>query len=136
MGFVDDSVARKEIDDFWALLTKLAKAQNERIRTGADNDSSSVDFFELVRGWYSDGAFNLATDGWYMRGRDGFEHKGFLCLRGDRLMKKIHKIMPAATPNEVRQSLLAHKALWLDGEGKNKRVCNQRVIGIPLKKLK
>jgi hypothetical protein len=135
-GFVDDVTAQKEIHDFWLLLTKLIKAQNERANNEPAGNSAAVDYFELISGWYRDGAFKLASDAESVRGHDGFEHKGLLCLRGYRLIMKIRKVAPAATPNEVRDSLLAHKALWLDGEGKNKRVCNQRFIGILIKKLK
>jgi hypothetical protein len=124
---------------FVELLTRLVKAQHERVKQGDSNSPSTVDAFKLIRSLYKSDSLRLAKN----RRRfdetpekyDGLIHKGLLCLRGEQLLARLKRMGYAHTLSDVRNALISKEALYLDSEGKNKKLGNKRVYGIYLKKL-
>ena len=62
-------------------------------------------------------------------------HKGLLCLRGEKMLARFQKMGYANTLSDIRNALIVREALYLDSEGKNKKIGNMRVYGIYLNKL-
>jgi hypothetical protein len=139
-GFTSPNEEQRHYSSFRNLLTNLIKEQDNRVRQGNYNESDAVDYLELVRTLHNGRAFYLAKSGKQFDSEpekyDGLIHDGLLCLRGEKLLEKIRRTAPYATLNDVKFALRSGGALWLDGEGKNKKVNQRRFIGIRLKNLK
>ena len=134
--FATPEDARAEHNYFQKFLLELVKKQDGRVKQSKDSEPETADLYELIRMLHKKETFDLAKDIKRFKNHDGLLHEGLLCLRSENLMKHIHKIAPTATLADVRQSLIVKDALWLDGEGKNKKVGQRRFISIPLKKLR
>lgn len=138
-GVLTIETARVERHAFWDLLTNLVKDQDKRTLPSTsvkENRLGNTDYFGLINMWYKDNSFDLAKNVKRLKDHDGIIHKGFLCLRSEKLMQKIQKVVPSATLNDVRRALLEKDALKLDGEGKGMQIGKKRFYGIPLKKLR
>jgi hypothetical protein len=139
-AFTSIENAQAQQRSFEKLLTNLVLEQDNRVQQGKDNTSEKIDFLELIRALYKNDVFRLAKSGKRFDSEpekyDGVVYGGLLCLRGEKLLAKINRTVPCATLKDVKSSLLSGGALWLDGEGKNKKVGQRRFVGIRLKKLK
>lgn len=135
-NFIATETFQHQRSSFENLLTELVREQDVRVKKGNDSEPDKVDYFELICGWYQDNFFDLAEDDKHLRSHDGFKHDGLLCLRSEKLMEKIHRVVPSASYLDVRRALVAKKALWLDRDGKNKKIRQLRFVGIYLSKLK
>lgn len=136
-NFISTESFRAHHGSFETLLTRLVRDQDVRVTQGKESEPEKVDLFELIRGWYQNNLFDLAKDVHHLgSSHDGIKKDELLCLRSDKLMKKVQEVVPSATLTDVRRVLVAKNALWLDGEGKNKKIGQQRFVGIYLSKLK
>lgn len=138
-GVLTTETARAERQAFWDLLTKLVKAQDKRTLPNTmekENKPGNVDYYELIRMWYKEDSFDLAKNADRLKNHDGIIHKELLCLRSEKLLQKIQKVVSTATLNDVRRTLIAKGALKQDGEGKGIQIGKKRFYAIPLEKLR
>lgn len=138
-GVLTTETARAERQAFWDLLTKIVKAQDKRTLPNTmekENKPGNVDYYELIRMWYKEDSFDLAKNADRLKNHDGIIHKELLCLRSEKLLQKIQKVVSTATLNDVRRTLIAKGALKQDGEGKGIQIGKKRFYAIPLEKLR
>lgn len=128
--------AQKQQRSFQNLLVSLVKEQQKRVDQDKSSETGKVDYTALIYTLYKRNAFHLAKSIDKFKDHDGLLHNDLLCLRGENLLSHVQKIAPSASLSEVRHALIAKDALWLDGEGKNKKVGRRRFYAIDLKKLK
>lgn len=125
---------------FLDLLTHLVREQDKRVQQGVKRDSTQVDYLELIRTLYKGDSFHLAKNRKQYESvpdkYDGLIYDELICLRSEQMLNKICQSIPAATCKDVRHALLDKGALWVDAEGKNKKVGQKRFIGIYLKRLR
>ena len=122
------------------MLTRLVIAQDKRIPNNTAEEIVKIDSFKLIRNLIKNKAFVIAKNKkQYTKSPqhyDGLLHKDLLCLRSENLLRKLKKMGYSNTLKDIRNSLIKHEALWLDSEGKNKKIGDLRFIGIYKDKLK
>lgn len=113
-GFITVEEAQNEYLDFGAQLAKLVQAQHARI-TPEKKKSEKLDYLKLIRKLYKSGSFRLAdsVEQFNSDKHDGLIYYGCLCLRGEKLDKKIRKIFREVNSKDIINELLAQNSLKL-----------------------
>lgn len=140
-GFTTTEKAQSHHQGFEKLLTGLVREQNERVNQGSANtEIDAVDPYKLICTLYKSDGFTLAKNKKRfdndLEKYDGLIHDKLLCLRSEKLIEKFKNMGYSTSLSDLRHSLIAKGALWLDGEGKNKKIGQLRVVGIHIDKLK
>lgn len=138
-SFTEPKTIQTQHNSFQNLLLELIKAQNKRVELSADDEFCKVDYLKLIIDIYKNNQFYLAsTPNKFKDKHDGLIHKDLLCLRGEKLMKKINEFIPSASCNEVTDFLITKDALKLVSDKRTIQVsgCNgKRFYAIKLEKL-
>jgi hypothetical protein len=136
IDYITRDIARSESNRFQRMLSDLIHAQDKNVRKSTNDKTEKNNYFELVKAFYNANNFKYAKSADRLDDCDGIVHEKYLCLRGEKLLIKIKRVFPNATIHDIRNSLIEHKSLYLDGEGKNKKIGNKRLYAIPIKMLK
>jgi hypothetical protein len=126
-GFITKETAVAEYNSFGSQLVDLVRAQNSRINPEEGN-RDQVSYLKLIRSLYKGKSFKIAesVEGFDAGKHDGLLHYDCLCLRRERLEKRIRKIIREANINDIVKTLRAQGALKL---GQDKNVV--KIYGLP-----
>ena len=105
--------ATEEYKNFSRYLARLIQAQ--QVRFNQDSNSKSVDYPNFIRYLYHNNSFILAKSkkDFNPSVHDGLIYYDCLCLRGERLKKRLRQLVPNFNFNDCIASLLAAGALKL-----------------------
>lgn len=138
-GFTSSESAQAHHHSFRNILTSLVREQHERVKRAKKVEVAKVDVYKLIRTLYKSGSLELTKNKKRFNSApekyDGLIHGELLCLRGEKLLSLFQKAGYSNTLADIRNDLIAREALYLDSEGKNKKIGNKRVCGIYLNKL-
>lgn len=112
-GFLSTKDVIGEYKDFCCQLEALIIEQHKRCRED-DTGITEVDYLKLIRKLYQSNSFKLAKckDEFDINKHDGLYHyDGYVCLRGQKLVKKICKIIPDTKQEQISRYLLDKGAL-------------------------
>ena len=133
-GFITSEDALDEYRLFCSEVTKLIQEQQARFETGKPKE---VDYLKLIKSIYNDKKFHLADDieRFDPDKHDGLFHYGCLCLRGERLDKKIRKAVSGYEHKNMVNQLLSRNALKLVKRKHTVQIKGLRFYAIKLDKL-
>ncbi|MCM1124238.1 MAG: hypothetical protein NC416_16775 [Eubacterium sp.] len=111
-GFISEEDAQDEYGGFKKLLCKLIQEQQERFKP-IKAPKEDIDFLKLISKLYKKGKFRLAdsVEAFRTDMHDGLIYYECLCLRRDKLEKKLHKISTDIKINDVIKELVDKNAL-------------------------
>jgi hypothetical protein len=139
-GFITKDTGKEEYNIYYQQLRAIIKEQN--LRTNQSRGVNlDINYLALIRSMYQDKQLKLVSgvNDFEVKEHDGIIYKGYLYLRRDKLMKKIHLYEASADFDDVLKNLKDQKALKLGGKGCNSRKitgkCRLRFYTIPLAKL-
>jgi hypothetical protein len=135
-GVLSQEEAKRVHLSFLDLLTDLVREQQERVTKGTSGKTKDFDFLARIRSLYKATEFHLAENAasFNSEQHDGVIHKGYLCLRGDTLLK----FFPAYSLVEIGNALLTQGALEPGTKKKTKQIFaagGKHFYFIPLGKL-
>ena len=115
-GFITAEEARNEYLDFGTQLAELVQAQNARINPDKE-ESKKINYLKIIRKQVKNGSIRYAENKkQYLKNPnnyDGLIHYGCLCLRRDKLEKRIRDVVREGKINDAIQELLERNALKL-----------------------
>ena len=138
-GFCSEEDAKDTYQSFSTQLRTLVQAQETRFKESIE--VKTIDYLDLIRDLYKQGAFHLAKDAENFKPEkhDGLIYYDCLCLRGKRLEKKLLSFTPSLSFVDCISYLLSKGALKLV-ESKNTVQINgtggKRFYAIKLSKLR
>ena len=138
-GFCSEEDAKDTYQSFSTQLRTLVQAQEARFKESIE--VKTIDYLDLIRDLYKQGAFHLAKDAENFKPEkhDGLIYYDCLCLRGKRLEKKLLSFTPSLSFVDCISYLLSKGALKLV-ESKNTVQINgtggKRFYAIKLSKLR
>lgn len=142
-GFISEEDALDEYDSFGNQLNKLILKQQDLFESN-EPKSEHVNYLKLIRKLYKKGKFRLA-DGvasYRPEQHDGLIYYDCLCLRRKSLERKLHKVLPDISIDDVIGSLVDKNALKLVKDKRtvkisklDKSVGSQRFYAIKLEVL-
>ncbi len=112
--FISEKDVLDEYDSFGEQIYKLIQKQQDRYRSSKVK-TANVDYLKLIRKLYEKGKFRLADSAstFQTEEHDGLIYYGCLCLRREKLEKRLHKISPDIKINDVIDELESKQALKL-----------------------
>lgn len=121
--FISEKDALDESDVFSEHLRKLIQKQQERYEQNKAR-TEDINYLKLIRNLYRKGKFQMADSEKTFRKdkHDGLLYYNCLCLRREKLEKKLHKISPDIRINDVVQQLIEMKALKYSGEKRTVKI--------------
>lgn len=137
--FCSEEDAKDTYQSFSTQLRTLVQAQETRFKESIE--VKTIDYLDLIRDLYKQGAFHLAKDAENFKPEkhDGLIYYDCLCLRGKRLEKKLRSFTPSLSFVDCISYLLSKGALKLV-ESKNTVQINgtggKRFYAIKLSKLR
>lgn len=137
--FCSEEDAKDTYQSFSTQLRTLVQAQETRFKESIE--VKTIDYLDLIRDLYKQGAFHLAKDAENFKPEkhDGLIYYDCLCLRGKRLEKKLLSFTPSLSFVDCISYLLSKGALKLV-ESKNTVQINgtggKRFYAIKLSKLR
>jgi len=110
--FISEEDARDEYHAFESFVFKLIQEQQKLYEQNREQ-TEGVDYLKLIRKLYRKGKFRLADSAaaFQKDKHDGLIYYECLCLRRDKLEKKLHKISTDININEVIHELADKNAL-------------------------
>lgn len=115
-GFITADEALEDYLDFEKQLTGLIKEQHKRANPD-EKESEQIKYLKLIRKLYRNGSIQYAVNKkQFMKNPDiydGLVHYGCLCLRRDKLDKRIRDAIREAKIDDAIQELLGRNALKL-----------------------
>jgi hypothetical protein len=138
-GFCSEEDAKDTYQSFSTQLRTLVQAQEARFKESIE--VKTINYLDLIRDLYKQGAFHLAKDAENFKPEkhDGLIYYDCLCLRGKRLEKKLLSFTPSLSFVDCISYLLSKGALKLV-ESKNTVQVNgtggKRFYAIKLHKLR
>lgn len=142
--FISDENALEEYSHFEIQLFRLIQEQQKRYSTDA-NEMEGMDYIRLIRKLYQRKKFRLADSAESFRPdkHDGLIYYGCLCVRREKLEKRLCKISTDIKIEDVIKALIAKNALRTGAEKRtikisklNKNVGALRFYAIKLDFLK
>jgi hypothetical protein len=121
--FISEEDALDEYDSFGEQLHRLILEQQNRYRPSKVT-AKDIDYLKLVRKFYKKGKFRLAdsADTFQPEKHDGLIYYECLCLRREKLEKRLRKIYPEIEINDVINGLVEKKALKLVREKRTVKI--------------
>ena len=112
-GFCSEEDAKDTYQSFSTQLRTLVQAQEARFKESIE--VKTIDYLDLIRDLYKQGAFHLAKDAENFKPEkhDGLIYYDCLCLRGKRLEKKLLNFTPRLSFVDCISYLLSKGALKL-----------------------
>lgn len=112
-GFCSEEDAKDTYQSFSTQLRTLVQAQEARFKESIE--VKTIDYLDLIRDLYKQGAFHLAKDAENFKPEkhDGLIYYDCLCLRGKRLEKKLLNFTPSLSFVDCISYLLSKGALKL-----------------------
>lgn len=139
-SFVTPEKAQLQCCSYRDLLISLVKAQDERVKQSSASSAKNVDYLGLISALYYNKDLHLAVNISHLKEKhDGLIYNSCLCLRGTKLMEKVHKFVPKASIYRVIDSLLAQGALKIGTDKRSIQISGghgKRFYAIQLKKLR
>ncbi len=135
-GFLTETDANRMHQSFNALLTKLVRQQNERVKMGVPERSIEVDYWSIMRGLYKNKQFHTADD---VEVFDKNQHDSVIrdnCLYFRRECLK--GFFPNENPKDIIKGLEQKGILQAGKNAKTKQISKlngMRFYVIPLKYL-
>ncbi len=110
--FISEKDALDEYDDFGEQLRKLIQEQQQRYGQNKV-EAEGIDYLKLIRRLYRKGKFHLAdsADTFREDKHDGLIYYNCLCLRREKLEKKLRKISPNVKIDDAIKELADMGAL-------------------------
>lgn len=142
-NFISTEDVQDEYDDFKRQLHRIIREQQERYKPDKAKQEKAG-YLKIIRKLYKKGKFRLAdsADTFQEGEHDGLIHYECLCIRREKLEKRLHKISPDIKIDDVINQLVDEQALKLDSDKRtvkiskiNKSVGGIRFYAIKLKAL-
>lgn len=138
-GFITIKNAQKQQKLFQNLLLTLVREQNKHVNQSINDEPDKIDFLRLISSLYKNDVFRLADNIEQLKDKhDGIIHGDYLCLRGKKLMEKIHQFLPNAGLNEVIASLVNKDAIKKGKDNRSIQITGgggKRFYAIKIKEL-
>ncbi len=111
-NFISEEDALDEADSFGIQLCKLINEQQRKYSL-SKAESKDIDYLKLIRKLHRKDKFRLADSAadFQTDKHDGLIYYGCLCLRREKLEKRLHKISPDIKINDVIKELVDKNAL-------------------------
>lgn len=122
-GFISEEDALDEYGDFHNQVYKVVHEQQNRYDS-SELKAENEDYLKLISKLYRKGKFRLAdsADAYRPEEHDGLIYYECLCLRRERLEKRLHKISQDININDVISRLAKQKALKLCGDKRTVKI--------------
>jgi len=120
-GFTSQDTAVEQYNSFYHQLRGIIVQQNIRVYQ-TKPAKANINYLALIRTMFHEGHFTVVRNvkDFEYKYHDGIVHKGYLYLRREGLMKKVHAIEPTAVFEDVVEHLRHYGALRR-GENSNSR---------------
>lgn len=117
-GFISSDYAAEQYCSFASYMSELIRVQQDRFRPSKDFEER--DYLKFISELYKNDKFCLADDAETFREKkhDGLIHQKCLCLRREKLERKVQEFLPDVQIDEVVKFLVDRQALKM---GKDKR---------------